>query len=134
MAGSRLSPEEGQTKRVNKRAPQPAAPPTLVVSPSAEAKGPQNFGRFVAIGALALGWCMLVFAAAVFLTRDTYGENTGKLIGTVFSGVAFFPAVRVFMNWYRRTEGTATQRRPAPEALLSRSTGTQPVEPTKLGE
>jgi hypothetical protein len=68
--------------------------------------------RFVAIGALGLFWCVAVFGFGVFLSRNSNGENFGKLIGTLISGVAFVPPVLVFMRWYRATEGDSIGNRP----------------------
>jgi hypothetical protein len=64
-----------------------------------------RFGRGIALGALAFFWTVLVFTAAVFLTRNTDGENTGKIVGTIFSAVAFLPPVLLFTNWYRAQAG-----------------------------
>ncbi len=69
-------------------------------------------GRFVLMGALGLVWCMAIFGLGVFISRNTNGENVGKFVGTLVSGVAFVPPVVVFMRWYRSTEGDAIRNRP----------------------
>jgi hypothetical protein len=75
---------------------------------------PMKPGRIVAVGGGALLWCVVVYTAAVLLTSGTDGENIGKFVGTIFSGIAFGPPVWLFMKWYRTNEGTAAvARRPA---------------------
>jgi hypothetical protein len=68
--------------------------------------------RTVLYGAAGMAWTILVYAAAVLLSSDTDGENFGKFVGSVFSGVAFIPPVWLFMKWYRKTEGRAVSQRP----------------------
>jgi hypothetical protein len=69
-------------------------------------------GRIVVVGAAALLWTILVFAAAVLLSSGTDGENVGKFFGTVFSGFAFVPPVWLFLRWYRTHEGRSVTERP----------------------
>jgi hypothetical protein len=68
--------------------------------------------RTVFYGAAGMTWTICVYAAAVLLSSGTDGENVGKFVGTVFSGVAFIPPVWLFMKWYRRNEGRSVSRRP----------------------
>jgi hypothetical protein len=80
-------------------------------------------GRLIAVGALGLFWCIAIFGLGVFITRNTNGENVGKFVGTLVSGVAFVPPVVVFLRWYRATEGDSIRNRPR---LTDQTTDPQP--------
>jgi hypothetical protein len=64
------------------------------------------------MSALGFLWCLSVFAFGVLVSRNTDGENFGKLVGTVISGLAFIPPAIIFVRWYQRTEGGSTIDRP----------------------
>jgi hypothetical protein len=91
--------------------------------------------KLVAIGFAALLWCVAVYTAADLLTRHTQGENIGKFVGTVFSGIAFGPPVWLFLKWYRTNEGNAAvARRPTNLVSEHPSTGSEQGAQAKLSE
>ncbi len=75
-------------------------------------------GRFAIAGALGFFWMFGVFALGVFIAQSGGGENFGKFVGTIVSGVAFIPPVIIFMKWYQAREGSAIANRPAVEDLI----------------
>jgi hypothetical protein len=79
-----------------------------------------------AVAVVSFVWIVMVFGLAVYLTRNTKGENVGKFVGTIFSGIAFGPPAVVFFRRYR-----AAADRDAAQRVRQHSSTNQPLGPTE---
>jgi hypothetical protein len=92
-----------------------------------------------AVAILSFAWIVIVFTAAVYLTRNTSGENVGKFVGTVFSGIAFGPPAAMFLGRYRTmADRDAAQRRSlhssAHPEMGTAHQESSPLGPTKVSQ
>jgi hypothetical protein len=86
----------------------------------------------VAIGVVSTVWMAFAMWAAVYLTRNTEGENVGKFVGTIASGIAFGPPAFLFFQRYRAaTVRDATARMERHAARAAEVSTAEPLGPTE---